>query len=450
MKSKKTSSHSTVTSSILNKYSHLFTPIIKLAPEQQERLFPLAAQYSNFYLPSGVIKNLSDDELGNFILDGDNINYAHELLTRILQNPEIHWDASIDDFSFTLELSKSTWKKMKATHKRLMQIVDVKIKHQVGGELSNLYKRFWLYEFSSGGEIRFHFDPVDKEDSKGANPREAEVMRSSRISFRLSSLGFDNLRVFLSWLRGASNDEYDKAVKFMGVAKKGTTQGAFVTRCDLESKFYGLPFVFLLTEDTYPNLVHNAVFPDCTESTMAESYYHGEHENLTHFIGYDVILGLIKKGVISVDHAMGLVQLCKMERRILPSKDGNGGTLISELNKLESHYSRLRFYSPRVFSALPVKVALKLARHKVNRVWEHLGKQETQQLKKVLDDPTYHINLEAEQVKMKYFTLLDKLQNIIMSPAIMAETPSAMRFQVKYKRRKVGKRTKVACKFINK
>lgn len=197
-------------------------------------------------------------------------------------------------------------------------------------------------------------------------------------------------------------------------------------------------------------MVHNAVFPDCTESTMAESYYHGEHENLSHFVGYDVILGLIKKGVISVDHAMGLVPLCKMERRILPSKDGNGGTLISELNKLESHYSRLRFYSPRVFSALPVKVALKLARHKVNRVWEHLGKQETQQLKKVLDDSAYHINLEAEQVKMKYFILLTKLQNTIMSPAIMTGAVSASPLKVKYKKRKVGKRTKVACKLLNK
>ncbi|WP_162618145.1 hypothetical protein [Shewanella halifaxensis] len=393
----------------------------------KELLLELSNKYTNFYDASGKFRELSDTEISNFVQNDEYIQHAHELLSKVLGCPSEHLEVSIDDCSFTLELSSKVWDKMKRRHSKLKRLVEMmshgkaslKIHHRLGGELAHLYQCHWLYRFSTGGEIRFHYMPVDNSaSSSNGKHKNSEIIRSSRISFRLSSLGINNLRIFLSWLRSFSKAEYDKAVYHDDSNTKGTTDGAYITRIDFETKFYGLPFPFLMLKDTHHSIEHFAIRPKDSSKSMASTGYSGDHANNSHFTYYDVALNLVYDEVITLEQAEELITLCKIERRLLPSKNGNGGLLVSALDKVNANFERLYVYSPRVFQHLTKKLAAKLARFKSDAVWEHLGKRETKQLEKILNNPQFRIHINADEINLKCYLLAHQLQRVIMEPSL--------------------------------
>ncbi|GIU15325.1 hypothetical protein TUM4261_32090 [Shewanella sp. c952] len=151
---------------------------------------------------------------------------------------------------------------------------------------------------------------------------------------------------------------------------------------------------------------------------MASSGYSGDHANNSHFISYDPVLKLIYEGIITLEEAACFVALCKIERRLLPSKNGNGGLLVTALDKVSANFERLYIYSPKVFKHLPEKLAAKLARFKSDAVWDHLGKRETKQLEKMLNDPQFKIPINADEMNLKCYLLAQQLQQVIMKPTL--------------------------------
>ncbi|RTR31662.1 hypothetical protein [Shewanella atlantica] len=422
--------------SAINKYPYFFEPLAELPTSvDKELLLELSSKYTNFYHSSGKFRELSDETISSFVQNDEYIRHAHQLLSSTLGSPAEHLEVSIDDCSFTLELSSEVWKQMgaqsskkpKGKHAELMRLVKenshgevvLKISHGSGGELAHLYGHHWVYRFSAGGEIRFHYMPVDNSSSSpNGKHKNSETIRSSRISFRLSSLGINNLRIFLSWLRSLSIQEYDRAVFHNDSKTKGTTNGAYITRIDFEAKFYALPFPFLMLKDTHHSVEHFAIFPKNSSKSMASSAYSGDHANNSHFILYDAVLKLIDKGLITLEEAGCFVELCKIERRLLPSKNGNGGLLVTGLDKVNANFERLYIYSPKVFQHLPEKVAVKLARFKSDAVWGNLGKRETKQLEKVLNDHQFKIPINADEINLKCYLLAQQLQRVIMEPSL--------------------------------
>ena len=440
MKKAKKGSNSTVRLNHLsnyNKYKYLFIPIALLPTNQYDPLAPMAKRYTNFYGADGHFRNIRNSELLSFVRDEEFANFSHDALTRVLQNPELHIEPSIDDFVMTLELSEQTWKRMRRNVKLLKSKVDVKVTSHSGGELEHLYKRQRIFKFKHGGEIRFHFDPVWKEsecvdcsEAEDNDDSQKEVRRSSRISTRLSQLGFRKFRIFLGWLQAQSDDEYDKAVRFnRKQGARGTTRGAYVTRLDFEFKLYGVPVPFLLTRDPHHMSSTYSIWPEDVSHALAETVYHGDHTGSSHYAVYDPLLKLIGDSTITLKYAKRLGPISKVERRLLSSKDGKGGTLVSALipnsnarlgdkgKGVQTNLGRLEYFSPRLYQHLPDELAVKVARYKLDGVWEHLGTRERRQLDKALSLDSNKIAVDIGAIERCFFKVIDKLYWTIRDPS---------------------------------
>ncbi|MDE3273977.1 hypothetical protein [Pseudoalteromonas sp. G4] len=384
---------------------------------------PITKRYTDFYGADGHFKSISDNALLSFVRDDEFTNFSQDVLVRALQNPEQYVEPSIDDFIMTLELSKRTWKRMRRNIGLLKSKVGVKVSSHSGGELGHLYKRQVVFKFLDGGEIRFHFDPVLESDGC------SEVRRSSRVSTRISQLGFRNFSIFLGWLKEQSNGEYDKAVRFDNSrGAKGTTRGAYATRLDFEFKIHGLPIPFLLTRDPHHMSSSYAIWPEDASNSMVESFSHGNHSESSHCLSYDPVLKLVGDGTITLPYAKQLLPMSKIERRQLSSKDGNGGLLVSALipnsspklgskgKGVQTHLGRLEFFSPKLYHSLPDELAVKVARFKLDAVWKRLGTRETRQLKKALSLDCHKIFVDSDAIERCFFKKLDKLYWTIVDP----------------------------------
>ncbi|MEI4550542.1 hypothetical protein [Pseudoalteromonas spongiae] len=433
MKKAKKGSNSTVKPNHLsnyNKYRYLFIPIAKLPNNQYDLLAPMAKRYTNFYGADGHFRNIRNSELLSFVRDEEFANFSHDALARVLQNPEQHTEPSIDDFAMTLELSKRTWKRMQRNVELLKSKVEVEVSSHSGGELEHLYKRQRIFKFKNGGDIRFHFDPVYKESEEDSDTSQNEVRRSSRISTRLSQLGLRSFRIFLGWLKAQSSGEYDKAVRFNRKrGARGTTSGAYVTRLDFELKLYGVPVPFLLTRDPHHMSSTYSIWPEDVSHALTETVYHGDIAGSSHYAVYDPLLKLIGDRTITLKYAKRLGPISKIERRLLSSKDGKGGTLVSALipnsnarlgdkgKGVQTNLGRLECFSPRLYQHLPDELAVKVARYKLDGVWEHLGTRERRQLNKALTLDSNKIAVDSDAIERCFFKVIDKLYWTIRDPS---------------------------------
>jgi len=399
--------------SFINKYHNYFWKEDQYC-ENWNRVLSIFDDYRHLREKALSSSKLKSNDFDN-LLSEDNLMFLHQILTNSFVDPINHIESGIDDFEITFRIPP-LWQE---------QVIDELYCHseiKEGDHYSNdgYRQRYGIvkeYRFKTGGIFVFH---RKKSLSKG----------DCLISFRLSETPWRNIRIFFNCIyKALGSKNYNEF-----------HSNAVVTRKDPYFLIKGIPLPLLLVDTTSTNKgqpIKRQVIEDIKGAIQGSSYWGNRHSS--HTISYCMYAKLLDlqhkllKGNKSkkvkklfgklFDELSSVHCIAKIERRIDTHQQGSKYGLIRDMNKLRWHtFNKLEFYSPLVFNELSPSIINKVFNFGLANVREELTCNQVEVFNRVISNPDHKLYFNSQPVVNAIEMQLTKLQHIIQSPLLLANT----------------------------